>query len=312
MAVLLRRHDGAGAARRHQPAAPCDALFARGADDLQHADRCRLDGRGRRQARRRRARDRQIRPDRRVGRQSGLDPDQRDDPHRAGAKGARRPARRHRSLPHRHRRGRRYPSGAAARHRRRARLRRHACAVQGGLRRPRLSGALYRRPGRARSASRGARPGLGGARSPASAKPRSSTSRASMAAPSAAISGSATAFRDSAQRRGAAVRGELPAGGDRRLAVRGRRRALLEPRPAVARPDADRRARRRRSRDPHPRPVAHRRDPHRRPARPRRRPAGDGAAHPEHQPDGGGAGIGAGARRLRAATICSSACTSSS
>ena len=34
------------------------------------------------QARRRRARDRQIRPDRRVGRQPGLDPGQRDDPYR--------------------------------------------------------------------------------------------------------------------------------------------------------------------------------------------------------------------------------------
>ena len=39
----------------------------------------------------------------------------------------------------------RHASGAAARHRRRARLRRHARAVQGGLRRPRLSGALHRR-----------------------------------------------------------------------------------------------------------------------------------------------------------------------
>ena len=37
----------------HQPAAPCDALFARASDDLQRADRRRLARRGRRQARRR-------------------------------------------------------------------------------------------------------------------------------------------------------------------------------------------------------------------------------------------------------------------
>ena len=58
VALLLRRHDGAGAARRHQPAAPRDALFAPALDDLRHADRHRLARRGRRQARRRRARDR--------------------------------------------------------------------------------------------------------------------------------------------------------------------------------------------------------------------------------------------------------------
>ena len=132
-------------------------------DDLQRADRCRLACRGRRQARRRRARDRQIGSDRRLGRQSGLDPGQRDDatsrpparsaapssssidPYRTASAESRRPA-----------------PGAAARHRRRARLRGHACAVQGGLCRPRLSGALYRRSARARSPSGGARPDLGG------------------------------------------------------------------------------------------------------------------------------------------------------
>ncbi len=141
VALLLRRHDGDGAARRHQPAAPRDALFARGSDDLQRAGRHRLARRGRRQARRRRARDRQIRPDRRLGRQPGFDPGQRDDPHHAGAAGTRRQARRRRPLPHRQRRGRRPASGPAARHRRRARLRGHARAVQRGLCRPRLHGA---------------------------------------------------------------------------------------------------------------------------------------------------------------------------
>ncbi len=50
-----------------------------------------------------------------------------------------------------------------------------------------------------------------------------------------------------AQRLGAAVRGDLPAGGDRRVAVRRRRRAPVEPRPRPARPHPDRRARRPRS-----------------------------------------------------------------
>ena len=39
VALLLCRHDGPGAARRHQPAAPRDALFARADDDLQLPDR---------------------------------------------------------------------------------------------------------------------------------------------------------------------------------------------------------------------------------------------------------------------------------
>ena len=91
-----------------------------------------------------------------------VDPGQCDDPHRGRAERARRQARRHRPLPHRQRRGRRSASRPAARHRRRARLRGHACSVQGGLCRPRLHGALYRRPRRARSASGDPRPGLGG------------------------------------------------------------------------------------------------------------------------------------------------------
>ena len=126
------------------------------------ADRRRLARRGRREARRRRARDGQVRPDRRLGRQPGIDPGQCDDACRAGAQGARRQARRRRSVPHRHGRTGRHASGAAAGHRRRARLRRHACAVQGGLCRPRLPRALHRRPGRARSPSREPHAGLGG------------------------------------------------------------------------------------------------------------------------------------------------------
>ena len=151
--------------------------------------------RGRGAARRRRPRDGQSRSDRGVGRQPGLDPGQCDDPYRDRAARARREAGRRRPLPHRQRRGRRSASGAAARHRRRARLRGHACAVQGGLCRPRLPGALCRRPGRARSPSGDPRPGLGGGDHRARRRRRSSISPGSTAAPSAAISASATAFR---------------------------------------------------------------------------------------------------------------------
>ena len=61
-----------------------------------------------------------------------------------------------------------------------------------------------------------------------------------------------------AQRLGAAVRGDLPADRDRRLAIRGRRRAVVEPWSGAARPHPARRARRARPVDPHARPVAHR------------------------------------------------------
>ena len=100
-----------------------------------------------------------------------------------------------RSLPHRHRRAGRSPPRTAPGHRRGAGLCGHARPVQGGLCRPRLYGALHRRSRGARGASGDPRPGLGGARSPGSRKTRSSVSPGSTAAPSAAISGSATAFR---------------------------------------------------------------------------------------------------------------------
>ena len=53
LALFLRRHDGAGAARRHRPAAPCHALCAPALHLLRGAGRCGLARRGRRQVRHR-------------------------------------------------------------------------------------------------------------------------------------------------------------------------------------------------------------------------------------------------------------------
>ena len=81
---------------------------------------------------------------------------------------------------------------------------------------------------------------------------------------------------------------------------------------STARPHPDRRARRARSQDAHPRSVAYRPDPDRRPARPRRRAAGDGAADPEHQSHGGLPGDRTACARVSRARTSSSASTSSS
>ena len=77
--LLLRRHDGTGAARRHQPAAPRHALFAAEADDLHVAAGAGLAGRRRPIMGAGSARDGEVRPDRGLGRQSGRHPGQRDD-----------------------------------------------------------------------------------------------------------------------------------------------------------------------------------------------------------------------------------------
>jgi hypothetical protein len=154
------------------------------------------------------------------------------------------------------------------------------------------------------------RPRRGPLQSPGSARPRSSPSPGSTAN-QARLSAHRLWLFALAERRGAIIRGGLPAGGDRRLAVRGRRRAAIEPRPRPPRPQTDRRHRSDRPFDPHPRSVAHRANPHRRHTRSRRWAAGDGAPHPEHQPDGGVARVGL-VHRASRATISLSACTSSS
>ena len=93
LALLLRRHHGPGAARRHQPPAPRQEIFAAGRDHLLAAFQRRLVGRSRHLRGRRPARDGEGGPDRRLGLQSGVHPGQRDDPHREGAEDAGRGAR---------------------------------------------------------------------------------------------------------------------------------------------------------------------------------------------------------------------------
>ncbi len=121
-----------------------------------------------------RARDRRIRSRRDVGRQPGRDPGQRHDLDQPRPQGARRAFRRHRSLPHADRGSCGHSPDAPTRYRWRARLRRDACPVQGGLCRSRLSRAATRRePTRSR---RIFAPAIlpGPPRSPAFRKPRSS------------------------------------------------------------------------------------------------------------------------------------------
>ena len=230
--LLLCRHDGAGAARRHQPAAPRDALFARSI--RRSASRCPTPAGSPGSARSAASTAREIAKSDLIVVWGGNPVSTQVNvmTHIATAR-KERGAKLVVVDPYRtaHRRAGRPASGAAARHRRRARLRGHACAVQGGLRRPRLPGALHRRPRRARSASRDARPGLGGARSPALPKTQIVDFARLYGAHQAQLYPARLRLFALAQRRGADLRRDLPAGGDRRLAIRGRRRALFEPRP---------------------------------------------------------------------------------
>ncbi len=161
VAVLLRRHDGAGDARRHQPPAPRQEVFRLSLDDLRQPGLCRLLGRLRQGRRRRSARDGEVRPDRDLGHQPGEHAGQRDDAREPRPKRARREDRGRRRLHERHD-GAGRPAGAGeARHRRRARLRGDALPVPRRLRRPGLSRQVHRCAARAGSACEIARSGLG-------------------------------------------------------------------------------------------------------------------------------------------------------
>ena len=103
-----------------------------------------------------------------------------------------------------------------------------------------------------------------------------------------------------AQRGGRHARRLLPAGGDRRLAAPGRRRALQFRRALSLGQDDDRGPGRPRSLRPPARPVADRPDPGRRARRSGRRRPGPRAADPEHQPDVHRARARQGAPGLRA------------
>ena len=100
------------------------------------------------------------------------------------------------------------------------------------------------------------------------------------------------------QRRAQHARRHVSAGGDRRVEIQGRRRALRPHRHVPDQEDADRRSRRGRYLDPRARPVAARADPDGRPRGLEERSAGDGAADPEHQPGDGLPRARAGAQGL--------------
>ena len=253
VAVLLRRHDGTGAARRHQPAAPRHALFPAGQDDL-HVDlRGRLDGRRRPLHRTGPARDGALRPDRDVGRQPGVHPGQRDDAYRARTEGARREAGGGRSVSHRHRCGGGHASGAAARHRWRAGLRGDACRVPRRLCRSRLSwrGSPIVPAGlEAHLAARVARNGR--RRSPACRSQQIEDFARLYCATQRSLYPHRLRLRALAQRRGDHARGDLPADGHRQVAARRRRRAVEQSRHLQLGQDADRGPGRDRSDHAHP------------------------------------------------------------
>ena len=143
VALLLRRHHGSGDEKRHQSPYPSEEIFPLLRHDLFHhaGSVCRRHRQGRR---RRSARNGRLRPGRDLGHQSGKYPGQRDDARRPRPQGTRRQDRGDRYLQQRHHEAGRYQDHPAARHRRRFRLRRHACAVPRRLCRSRLSRALYR------------------------------------------------------------------------------------------------------------------------------------------------------------------------
>ncbi len=143
---------------------------------------------------------------RHLGDQRGRHPGQRDDPRRPRPEGARREDRRHRHLRDRDDAAGRSGFAPAARHGRRARLRRHARPLSRRPRRPRLSHALYRRAGRTRGSSAEPRPRPGRRRSPASRSRRSKPSPRSSARRSEPSSASATASRASATARSTCTR----------------------------------------------------------------------------------------------------------
>ena len=228
------------------------------------------------------ARDGGVRSHRRVGRQSGVHAGQCDDPHRQGPQAARRQARGGRRLSHAHRRGGRHRPGAAARHRRRAGARHDARAPEGGLRRPRVPGALHRLRPRHRGASRRQDAGMGvGHHRPGGG--RDHGLRAALWRHPAQLPAGGLRLHALAQRLGRHACRDLPARHHRRLAASRRRRLLPQSRQLEARHHAGARPRPDRSQDPHHRPVAHRPDPVRRHGGAGRRSAGHGDADAERQ-----------------------------
>ncbi len=242
VAVLLRRHDGSGAARRHPAAAPRDEVLALVLDHLRDPLRHRLDRRRGRQARSGPARSGgACRPGGDLGRQPGQHAGQRDAA-RDGGEEARRQAGRGGPVPHRHRREGRPARGAPPRHRRCAGLRHDARAVRRGVRRLGLSAPLHRLPRRAGRACADPHAGVG-LRDHRTAGGDHRRVRPPVRAHAAQLHPLPSWLLALAQRRGQHARGGLPAGRHRRLAAQGRRSAVRPHRHLPARPLADRRAR---------------------------------------------------------------------
>ena len=310
LALLLCRHDGARHARRHPSAAARQGLFRLLRDDLQQPGLERLRRRHRKNCRPRSARNGEIRSRRHLGHQCGQHAGQCDDARGPCPQGAPRQDRRRRRVYERHDGAGGSARAHSARHRRRARLCRHALPVprrQGGLG---LSRPLHRCPARARRAFAPARSRMGGrhhrlpGRDDRGVCPAGRRAQARLLPPRLRL-------HPLAQRRGQHARGELHSRRHRRLAPRRRRRVPQQRRDLPLEQDHDRRARPARPFRAPARSIAHRCGAVRGGGCARGRPAGRGDADPEHQPGIGRAGPGArqarfcarGSVRLRARAI---------
>ena len=140
-------------------------------------------------------------------------------------------------------------SGAAAGHRRGAGLRGDACRVPRWLRRLGVYAEVYRLPGSITGASARSRARMGLRRYRSAGRGDRNVCRA-VWAHAAQLHSMWLRIHPQPQRLCGDARGDLPASGDRRLAARGRRRAVVEPQHLSLEQDADRGAGRARSVNP--------------------------------------------------------------
>ena len=192
LAVLLRRHDGAGAAGRYPSSPARRSLLGSVRHHLHDTSLCGICSRRRQACRARPARDGEVGPRRDLGDQRGRHPGQRHDPRGQGAEGAGRADRGHRRLPQRNDAAGRHRTLPQARHRRGACLRRDACPVPRRICGPRLSREVHRCAARARSTPPVTDAGMGVGHNRVVAGGDRSISRRPSARPSALSSASAT------------------------------------------------------------------------------------------------------------------------
>ena len=258
LAILLRGHHGARAARRHSSVAPRQEILGLSFHHLRQRLLHRLCRRHRADRRSRSARDGEIRSDRDLGHQSGEHPGQRHDPRDARPQRTQRQDRRGRRLHERHDGAGRSRRDGEARHRRRARLRGDALPVprrQSGLG---LSRKIHRRAARDGSACALARSAMGRGDHRLPGRDHRGI-RPPRRRDQARLLPARLRLRALAQRPGQHARGKLHPGDYRRLAARGRRRVPQQRRHLSLGQVDDRRQRRARQIDPHARSVARRR-----------------------------------------------------